>query len=120
MLINNFKVFKIDKNTKTPAQQCGGYILYANIDGIIKPNETFLVPTGIKLSFNSNFFAHIIGISNKHDLKVLGGVVDSDYRGEVKVIIYNGNKIDFAFKKHDPIGLLTFTRIATPNLQLID
>lgn len=74
-----------------------GYDLYTYFDkdkAEIKPGETLMVSTGIAVEIPSGYFAGIFarsGIASKRNLRPANcvGVIDSDYRGEVKVPIYN-------------------------------
>ena len=86
------------KGTKSSA----GYDLYAYLsqDEVqINPGETFMVSCGIALEIPEGYFAGIFarsGIASKRNLRPANctGVIDSDYRGEIKVPIFNdSNKV---------------------------
>lgn len=77
--------------------EAAGYDLYAYLDSdkiSIKPGETKMIGTGIALELPGGYFAAIYarsGIASKRNLRPANcvGVIDSDYRGEIKVPLYN-------------------------------
>ena len=85
-------------------------------DILIKPNERELIPTGIALSLPQNIEGQVrprSGLSLKYGITVLNspGTIDSDYRGEIKVILINHGNEDFLIKKNDRIAQLVFHEI---------
>ena len=69
-------------------------------DLIVKSNETVLVPTGLSIAIDENLEIQIrprSGLAAKNNITVLNtpGTIDSDYRGEIKVILINLGKNDF-------------------------
>lgn len=69
-----------------------GMDLYANETTIIAPQERQLIPTGIAMAIPSGFVGLIwdkSGIATNHGLKTMAGVIDSGYRGEIKILIHN-------------------------------
>ena len=99
------KIQKIDKSAKLPhrmSAHAAGYDLYSchqqNI--ILKKGEVKLVPTGIAISLPAGYEAQIrprSGLAIKHGIGVLNapGTIDADYRGEIKIILFNYGKEDF-------------------------
>jgi len=80
----------------------------------IKPGQTELIPCGFKIELQPGFQLEIrtrSGLAYKYGLIVLNspGTVDSGYRGEVKVILYNLGKSDYVLRKGDRIaqGVIT-------------
>ena len=85
-------------------------------DILIKPNERELIPTGIALSLPQNIEGQVrprSGLSLKYGITVLNspGTIDSDYRGEIKVILINHGNEDFLIKNNDRIAQLVFNKI---------
>ena len=83
-----------------------GMDLAADIDEKIeiKPGETKIIPTGLSVSIPQEFEIQIrprSGLAAKHQLSVLNtpGTIDSDYRGEIKVILINLGKKSFIVEK---------------------
>ena len=99
------KIQKIDKFAKLPhrmSTHAAGYDLYSchqqNI--LLKKGEVKLVPTGIAISLPAGYEAQIrprSGLAIKHGIGVLNapGTIDADYRGEIKIILFNYGKEDF-------------------------
>ncbi len=81
---------------------------------ILNPGERALIPTGISLSIPIPFEAQVrprSGLAYKHGITVLNapGTIDSDYRGEVQVILINLGKELFTIQRGDRIAQLVFT-----------
>jgi dUTP pyrophosphatase len=60
------------------------------------------------------------GLSWKHHLDIGAGVIDSDYRGNVGVILFNLSHVDFDVKQGDRIAQLIIQRICTPELEEVE
>ena len=85
----------------------------------IKPGTSALVPTGISIAFPEEFEVQIrprSGLAAKQSIGVLNtpGTIDSDYRGELKVIIFNHGEDEFIVNCDDRIAQM----ILTPVLKL--
>lgn len=73
----------------------------------LEPNKRVLVKTGIKIAIPKNCFGSVrdrSGLALKDGITVLGGVIDSEYRGEIGVILYNTSSKDFVINKYDRIA----------------
>ena len=82
----------------------------------LKPNSSCLVPTGIAVAFSSDFEIQIrprSGLAAKNNISVLNtpGTIDSDYRGEIKVILFNHGKNDFLINNKDRIAQMILTPV---------
>ncbi len=80
-----------------------------NEDIILAPGETLLVPTGFAVELPLGYEAQIrprSGLAIKHQIGILNspGTIDSDYRGEVKIILTNFGKAPFVIKRGDRIA----------------
>ena len=91
--------------------EAAGYDLYAYIDNeiIIKSHETIMIGTGISLEIPDGYFGAIYarsGLASKKNLRPANcvGVIDSDYRGEVKVALYNDSKEVQLVEKNERIA----------------
>jgi dUTP pyrophosphatase len=60
------------------------------------------------------------GLAAKHSIDTGAGVIDADYRGEVKVILFNFSDTDFAIKEGDRIAQLVVERIYTPEVVVVE
>lgn len=60
------------------------------------------------------------GLAAKHSIDTGAGVIDGDYRGEVKVILFNFSDADFTIKEGDRIAQLIIERIYTPEVVVVE
>lgn len=91
----------------------------------LKPQQFLCIPTGIKISIPEGYEAQIrprSGLASKHGITVLNtpGTIDSDYRGEIKVILINFSDKDFIIQRGDRIAQMIFARVEKVNLELCD
>ena len=82
----------------------------------LKLNEIFLVPTGIKLKIPQGYEGQVrprSGLALNHGITILNspGTIDSDYRGEIKVILINHFSKIFVIKPNMRIGQIVWTRM---------
>jgi dUTP pyrophosphatase len=96
-----------------------GMDLCADIEAdlLLKPGETVLVPTGIAIELLEGFEAQVrprSGLAAKHQIGVLNapGTIDSDYRGEVKVILTNFGAEPFTVRRGDRVAQMIVARYA--------
>ena len=90
---------KLDPSVKLPEYKTSGasgldLIAFIKEPIEIKPKASSLIPTGLSVAFSENYEIQIrprSGLAAKKNITVLNtpGTIDSDYRGEIKVIIYN-------------------------------
>ncbi|HIO41542.1 MAG TPA: dUTP diphosphatase [Aquifex sp.] len=86
-----------------------GLDLYAVEDVVLKPGEWKAVPTGIAVEIPEGHFGLIkdrSGLALKHALHCLAGVVDENYRGEIKVVMINLGGEEFKVEKGTRIAQL--------------
>ena len=88
----------------------------------IKPGQTEVIPTGLAVSIPKNFEIQIrprSGLAAKNQISVLNtpGTVDSDYRGEIKVIIYNHGNEDFVINNGDRIAQMVLSPVIKINFE---
>ena len=87
-----------------------GWDIRANIDTVLNPSETKLIDTGLYFEFRDGLYADVrarSGISSKGIL-CHTGLVDSDYRGEIKVCMTNLSRTPYIIKNGDRIAQLVF------------
>ena len=92
---------------------------------IVKPKTSYLVPTGISVVFSENYEIQIrprSGLAAKNNISVLNtpGTIDSDYRGEIKIIIYNHGENDFVINNGDRIAQMILAPVIKMELEEID
>lgn len=87
---------------------------------IIEPGERAIVSTGLSVAIPNDTYLRIAprsGLAAKYGIDVFAGVVDSDYRGELKVILANHGKQPFVINKGDRIAQAILEVIKTPIIQ---
>ena len=89
---------------------------------LLKSHNSCLVPTGISVAFSNEFEIQIrprSGLAAKNNISVLNtpGTIDSDYRGEIKVILYNHGKEDFLINNKDRIAQMVLTPVIKMNFE---
>ena len=112
---------KLDPKVELPAYKtegASGMDLMALVKEPItlKPNSSCLVPTGLAVAFSSDYEIQIrprSGLAAKNSIGVLNtpGTIDSDYRGEIKVILFNHGKSDFLINNKDRIAQMILTPV---------
>ena len=108
---------------KYETEGSSGMDLRANLveNLILKPLERVLVPTGLYFEFEKGYEAQVRARSGLALKKGLGlpngiGTIDSDYRGELKVILINMSREDVVIEDGDRIAQVVFMKIETPEL----
>ena len=91
----------------------------------IAPNSSYLVPTGLSMAFSEDYEAQIrprSGLAAKNNITVLNtpGTIDSDYRGEIKIILFNHGKENFLIKNKDRIAQMVLTPVVKMELEETD
>jgi dUTP pyrophosphatase len=120
-------VKKFDKNIKLPAYKTSGssgmdLAAYIKKKIIIKPGKTVMIPTGITLAIPRNYEIQIrprSGLAAKKNISVLNtpGTVDSDYRGEIKIILINLSKNPFVVKSGDRVAQMILCPVMKAKLK---
>ena len=89
---------------------------------VIKPQTSALIPTGLSVAFSEDYEIQIrprSGLAAKNNISVLNtpGTIDSDYRGELKIIIFNHSNHDFVVENNDRIAHMVLSPIAKMELE---
>ena len=121
---------KLDPTIKLPEYKTDGasgmdLMAFINKPLTLKPQNSCLVPTGISVAFPSEFEIQIrprSGLAAKNNISVLNtpGTIDSDYRGEIKVILYNHGNTDFLINNKDRIAQMILTPVIKMDLEETD
>lgn len=111
------KVKRIHRYALLPVKKSGdaGYDLYNCEPFAICPGERVLVNTGLICEFPSNYVGRICdrsGIAWKAGVHVMAGIIDSCYRGEWKVLLYNTSKDRWDIEAQTRIAQILFYRVA--------
>ena len=104
-----------------------GMDLMAHIEKPInlEPGKSCLIPTGLSVAFPKEYEIQIrprSGLAAKNNISVLNtpGTIDSDYRGEIKVILYNHGNTVFLINNKDRIAQMILTPVIKMNLEETD
>jgi len=116
-------LYKLEKATKGSA----GFDLLASINNPIEigAGKSLLVPCGFSLQMPNHFEAQVrprSGLALKNSVTVLNtpGTIDSDYRGEICVILINHSQISFKIIRGMRIAQIIFKEIPEVNLVEVD
>ena len=82
----------------------------------VKPKQSCLISTGLSVAFSEGYEIQIrprSGLAAKNNISVLNtpGTIDSDYRGEIKVIIYNHGNKNFIINNGDRIAQMVLSPV---------
>lgn len=106
--------------------QAAGFDLCACINDefiVIRPGERVLIKTGVRVAIPSGRYGRIAprsGLAYKNGIDVLAGVIDSDYRGDVGVILLNTGHTEFAIKDGDRIAQLIIEKIDMSDFEVVE
>jgi dUTP pyrophosphatase len=94
-------------------------------DLVLKPGMRALVPTGIRVQIPRGLEGQVrprSGLALTHGITVLNspGTVDSDYRGEIKIILINLGESDFRVRNGDRIAQMVFSPVVRVSFQRQD
>ena len=118
---------KLDPAIKLPEYKTSGasgvdLIAFIKEPVYLKPKTSVLIPTGLSVAFSEDFEIQIrprSGLAAKNNISVLNtpGTIDSDYRGEIKVIVYNHGNEDFLINNGDRIAQMILAPIVKMELE---
>jgi len=97
------------------SDDAAGYDLYAAQDVEIREGRVGVIPLGIKTAIPKGYYGRIAdrsGLAYDYGLTVLGGVIDSDYRGEWKVMLLNTQHGDYFVQEGDRVAQVIITPCA--------
>ena len=118
----NLKVKRMVNHAKLPIRGsvgAAGYDLHAVEKTVIPAQSRSVVKTGIAIEIPEGLYARIAprsGLSVKKPIDVGAGVVDSDYRGEIGVVLINHSNKDFEVNVGDRIAQMILEQIKTPEV----
>ena len=119
-----YRVARIHPEAKLPERATigsAGMDITSCVDTVVPPGSQWVaVETGIVLQFPNTVYARIAprsGLAFKHGIQVGAGVVDSDYTGSIKVILFNQGTEPFTVRVGDRIAQVIWEKIELPYLQ---
>ena len=121
---------KLNPSVELPAYKtsgASGMDLMAFIDAPVRvaPDTSYLVPTGLSVAFSEDYELQIrprSGLAAKNCITVLNtpGTIDSDYRGEIKIILFNHGKEDFIINNKDRVAQMILTPVIKMEFEEMD
>jgi len=117
------KVKILDKDATAPekkSSQAAGYDIYSGQNNFVESHSRKLISTGFSIEIPEGYYGRIAPRSSLavKSIDVGAGVVDSDYRGEVKVLLINNSNDTFFIKTKDRIAQLIITKIDSPEIKV--
>jgi len=121
---------KLDPAVKIPKYKttgASGMDLMAFIKQPIKliPQSSCLIPTGISVAFSEEYEIQIrprSGLAAKNNISVLNtpGTIDSDFRGEIKIILFNHGNSEFIINNNDRVAQMILTPVQKMELEEVE
>ncbi len=114
---------RIDSRACLPvkgSEEAAGHDLFSCEEVVIPARGRALVSTGISIGLPAGTYGRIAprsGLAWKHGIDVGAGVIDPDYRGVVRVVLFNNSNLDFQVKFHDRIAQLILEQFSNVPVQ---
>ena len=121
----SLRVKKLTHDAIIPTRGSGGavgYDLYSTDEVVVPPAHRALVGSGVAIVLPPGVYGRVAprsGLAVRHGIQVGAGVVDPDYTGEVKVVLFNHGHADFHINKGDRIAQLVLEKCETPPIEEI-
>ncbi len=125
-MIEHIQFKKLNENAVLPSRGSvsAAALDLSSIEGIVVPAQgTALVHTGLAVAIPVGYYGRIAarsGWAAKNGIGTIGGVIDSDYRGELICILANHSSVDFEIKPGDRIAQFIIEAIITPEPIFVD
>ena len=116
----------LSSTAKAPTRSsafAAGYDLYASKAATVSAWGKVLVDTDISIAVPAETYGRVAprsGLASKHSIHTGAGVIDADYRGPVKVLLFNLSGTEFQVEAGDRIAQLIVERIYTPDIVVVD
>tara|TARA_B100001564_G_scaffold344084_1_gene341289 strand:+ start:194 stop:631 length:438 start_codon:yes stop_codon:yes gene_type:complete len=118
---------KVNPSIQLPSYKTSGasgmdLMAYLEKSIILEPGKSCLIPTGLSVAFSEGYEIQIrprSGLAAKNNISVLNtpGTIDSDYRGELKIILFNHGRENFIINNNDRIAQMVLTPIVKMKLE---
>lgn len=125
-VVSIFQATKLDPRAKLPSKGskfAAGFDLYALEKGGVAPRCRNTISTGISVAIPAGWYGRIAprsGLAHNFGIDVLAGVIDSDYRSEIKVILINHGSGSFDFEAGDRIAQLILEKCGEWQIQEVE
>ena len=121
-----FQVKLLSEHATVPQRKstdAAGYDLFAAYEYTVEPYGKELIDTDIAVAIPKDCYGRIAprsGLAVKHSIDVGAGVIDSDYRGAVKVLLFNFGKDPVSIRRGDRVAQIILEKICTPQPEVVD
>ena len=121
---NHLNITLLSKEATLPKRgsaTAAGIDMYSSENVCIPPKEQHLISTGIAMEIPQHHFGKLeirSGLALKHKLDVVAGIIDNDYRGEVKIILRNNGENEFKIQVGDRIAQMLI--LPQPSFEIHD
>ncbi len=111
---------RLDEKAVLPSRGsslAAGLDIYVIEDLTLQPGERALAPTGLAVDIPEGYYGRLAprsGLATKNGLDVLAGVIDADYRGEIRCLLYNGGDKEIHLPAQSKVCQLIIEKIITP------
>ncbi|KAK9245562.1 dUTP diphosphatase [Lipomyces tetrasporus] len=112
----------LSDKAKTPTRGsllAAGYDIYGVEDVLIKAQDRAMIATDIAVAIPAGHYGRIAprsGLATKHGIQTGAGVIDADYRGPLKMLLFNQSNQDFQIHAGDRIAQMVIEKIITPEI----
>ncbi|MFA6551889.1 MAG: dUTP diphosphatase [Candidatus Paceibacterota bacterium] len=120
------KIKRLNKDAPIPSYGHKGdaaFDLYAAEKTVVSPNERKSIPVGIQMEI-PNGYAGLVwdksGLSHNNGIKTLGGVIDSIFRGEVRVGVINLGKEPYTFEKNHKVAQMIIQKVEEVKIEEVE
>jgi len=120
------KIKKIAEDVKAPnfaKEGDAGLDMYSNEEVLLKPGDIHAVATGVCMEIPHGFVGLVwdkSGLALKSGVKTMGGVIDSGYRGEVKIIIKNLSNEILNIEKGQKVAQMLIQKVENPEIKIVE
>ena len=124
--MNSIKIVLLSEDAKIPTRgspYSAGYDLYSPVNAIVPANGKKLIDLDIAVGLNYGTYGRMAprsGLATKYMLAVGAGVVDCDYTGPLKVLLFNHSNQDYFVNKWDRIAQLIVTKIEMSDIEIVN
>ena len=118
----SLRFVRVSSEARIPTRgspRSAGYDLYSAVNITLEPRGKVIVTTDLIISVPEGTYGRIAprsGLAANHSIHVGAGVVDEDYRGIIKIILFNHSDIPFLIKEGDRVAQLICEKIISPDL----
>lgn len=122
----NVKIRKLFWDAVVPSyahEGDAGLDFYSSKDYVIGPGKREIISTGISMEIPLGYVALVwdkSGLAAKKGITIFGGVIDSHYRGEYKIIVYNSGDEDFEIHQGDRVAQVLIQKIELAEITIVE